>query len=129
MNTNKKKVKKENIKIFEIIKWITIFVFLFSAIIGNYYYSNVIPILRLIIVYILIIKAITLFFFTNKGKLAFIFIKKAKIEAKKILWPTRQETFYTTLIIFSITILMSLIFWGLDTILIFCISFFTNMRF
>lgn len=129
MNTNKKKVKNENIKIFEIIKWITIFVFLFSAIIGNYYYSNATPILRLIIVYILIIKAITLFFFTNKGKLAFIFIKKAKIEAKKILWPTRQETFYTTLIIFSITILMSLIFWGLDTILIFCISFFTNMRF
>lgn len=125
---NKKKIKNENIKKFEIFKWLIIFIFLFSAIIGNYYYSDVSSIIRAITVYSIIFTAIILFFFTNKGKLAMIFIKKSKIEAKKILWPTRQETFYTTLIIFAITTFMSLIFWGLDTILIFFISFFTNVR-
>lgn len=126
---NKNKIKNEKIKKFEIFKWTTIFIFIFTAVIGNYYYNGFFTIIRVIIVYTLIIAAIILFFFTNKGKLAMVFIKKAKTDAKKILWPTRQESFYTTLIIFVITILTSLIFWGLDTILIFFISFFTNLRF
>ncbi|MBS0032877.1 MAG: preprotein translocase subunit SecE [Candidatus Baumannia cicadellinicola] len=48
---------------------------------------------------------------------------------RKIIWPTSQETFYTTLIIAVTTILMSLVIWGLDIFLVNIISFITSLRF
>jgi len=66
---------------------------------------------------------------TKKGKASLEFAREARIEMRKVIWPTRHETLQTTLIVALITLVMSLILWGIDSILVRLISFITGLRF
>ena len=45
------------------------------------------------------------------------FVELARIELRKIVWPTRQETVQTTLVVFGFVIIAGVFFWVLDLIL------------
>lgn len=45
------------------------------------------------------------------------FIVDSKIEVRKIVWPTRDETTRTTLLVFAMVSIVSLVLWLLDTFL------------
>ena len=45
-----------------------------------------------------------------------IFLKEAKLELKKVNWPTRQETMKYTLIVVSVSIAVAILLGGLDVI-------------
>ncbi|MGH8288930.1 MAG: preprotein translocase subunit SecE [Steroidobacteraceae bacterium] len=45
------------------------------------------------------------------------FVISARVELRKIVWPNRQETGMTTLIVFIFVAVMALFFWGLDLVL------------
>ena len=42
------------------------------------------------------------------------FVELARIELRKIVWPTRQETLQTTLVVFGFVIVAGIFFWLLD---------------
>ena len=48
----------------------------------------------------------------TKGKATVAFAREARTEVRKVIWPTRQETLHTTLIVAAVTAVMSLILWG-----------------
>ena len=64
---------------------------------------------------------------TFKGKQAWGFIKDARIEIKKVVWPTRQETMQTTLVVFVMVFIVGLILWLMDTLLRWGIGKFTGL--
>ena len=43
------------------------------------------------------------------------FLNQVKIEAAKIVWPTRRETMMTALMVIIMTTLLALFFFGVDT--------------
>ena len=45
------------------------------------------------------------------------FMGSARVELRKIVWPTRQETGMTTLIVFVFVAIAGFFFWGLDLLL------------
>jgi preprotein translocase subunit SecE len=45
------------------------------------------------------------------------FMASARVELRKIVWPTRQETGMTTLIVFVFVAIAGFFFWGLDLLL------------
>jgi preprotein translocase subunit SecE len=45
------------------------------------------------------------------------FMELARIELRKIVWPTRQETLQTTLVVFGFVIVAGIFFWVLDLVL------------
>ena len=45
------------------------------------------------------------------------FVELARIELRKIVWPTRQETLQTTLVVFGFVIVAGVFFWVLDLVL------------
>ena len=45
------------------------------------------------------------------------FVELARIELRKIVWPTRQETGMTTLVVFGFVIAFGVFFWVLDLVL------------
>jgi preprotein translocase subunit SecE len=45
------------------------------------------------------------------------FVVSARVELRKIVWPTRQETGVTTLIVFVFVAVAGFFFWGLDLLL------------
>lgn len=45
------------------------------------------------------------------------FVVSARVELRKIVWPNRQETGMTTLIVFVFVAIAGFFFWGLDLLL------------
>ncbi|MXP56511.1 preprotein translocase subunit SecE [Pantoea sp. Mhis] len=113
----------------EILTWIVIVILLIIAIVGNYVYRNVALSLRALVVVVLMLIAGTIALFTKQGKVTTTFIREAKNEMRRVIWPTFQETFHTTLVVFFVTTIVSLILWGLDSILVRLVSFITVLRF
>ena len=54
---------------------------------------------------------------TEKGREIWAFLQGAQIEVRKVVWPTREETVQTTLIVIVMVIIIALILWGLDAFL------------
>ena len=110
----------------EAMKWVVVVALLLVAIVGNYLYRDIMLPLRALAVVILIAAAGGVALLTTKGKATVAFAREARTEVRKVIWPTRQETLHTTLIV---TAVMSLILWGLDGILVRLVSFITGLRF
>ncbi|OTA19464.1 preprotein translocase subunit SecE [Xenorhabdus beddingii] len=113
----------------DIVKWLLVAVLLVVAIVGNYYYREYNLPLRAIAVVAIVALAGAVALWTVKGKAALAFAREARIEMRKVIWPTRQEALHTTLIVAAVTAIMSLILWGLDGILVRLVSFITGLRF
>ncbi|MDX7993126.1 preprotein translocase subunit SecE [Xenorhabdus sp. Reich] len=113
----------------DIAKWLSVAVLLVVAIVGNYYYREYNLPLRAIAVVAIVALAGAAALWTVKGKAALAFAREARIEMRKVIWPTRQEALHTTLIVAAVTAIMSLILWGLDGILVRLVSFITGLRF
>ncbi|VFP88092.1 preprotein translocase subunit SecE [Candidatus Erwinia haradaeae] len=118
--------KKKRIEIY---KWLGVILLVMAAVIGNIIYHNVLFSVRVFVIILLIIPATILALLTIKGKAALNFTYQAHTEIRKIIWPTRQETFHTTFIVSAVTAIMSFILWGLDSILVRLVSFITGLRF
>ncbi len=113
----------------EFFKWLLVTALLLVAIVGNHYYRDVMLPLRALAVVVIIAGAGGIALLTSKGKATVAFAREARTEVRKVIWPTRQETLHTTLIVAAATAVMSLILWGLDGILVRLVSFITGLRF
>ncbi len=96
------------------LKWIFILLLIVAGIYANEHYSDVAWALRAAggIVLAAILAPIVLQ--TAKGQAAWSFIKGSRSELRKVVWPTRQETIQTTMIVVVMVIITALILWGLD---------------
>lgn len=63
---------------------------------------------------------------TNKGKQSWHFLLESIVEMKKIIWPNKKETIYSTIIIIFIIAISSIIIYLLGTIFIFIIKIILN---
>lgn len=54
---------------------------------------------------------------TAKGRALMSFMKAARTEVRKMVWPTRTETLQTTAVVFVMVILVGLFLWLLDMLL------------
>ncbi|GKX56791.1 protein translocase subunit SecE [Leminorella grimontii] len=111
------------------VKWIIVAVLVLAAIVGNFLYREYSVLLRATAVVVVIGIAFVIAMLTAKGKATLEFARAARIEMRKVIWPTRQEALHTTLIVAAVTVVMSLILWGLDGILVRLVSFITGLRF
>jgi preprotein translocase subunit SecE len=54
---------------------------------------------------------------TQNGAAVWSLAKEARIEIRKVIWPTREETTQTTMIVVAVVIVVGLMLWGLDSAL------------
>jgi preprotein translocase subunit SecE len=52
-----------------------------------------------------------------QGREFWQFVQGSRVELRKVVWPTRQETLQTTLVVFVAILAMGIFFWVLDWIL------------
>jgi preprotein translocase subunit SecE len=52
-----------------------------------------------------------------QGRSFWQFVQGSRVELRKVVWPTRQETLQTTLVVFVAVLAMGIFFWVLDWIL------------
>ncbi|OOH89072.1 preprotein translocase subunit SecE [Pasteurellaceae bacterium 15-036681] len=110
--------------------WAVSIVLLAVAAVGNAYFaSHFALIVRILLLVVLIVGAVAAAAFTNQGQKAIGFMKDSRQELRKIIWPTRQESTQTTLIVVAMCVLVALVLWGIDSIIVTIINFLTNLRF
>jgi preprotein translocase subunit SecE len=54
---------------------------------------------------------------STQGREFWHFVQGSRVELRKVVWPTRQETLQTTLVVFIAILVMGIFFWILDWIL------------
>ena len=121
-------VNSENSKSsFDGVKWTITVLLLAAIIVGNYLYGEETHVvLRVAVLLLLAALAVLSAAFTEKGKTFIGFAKDARLEVRKVVWPTRQETVQTTLIILAVSTIVGLILWGLDGVFVRLVSFITT---
>jgi len=110
------------------LKWGVIFLLLAAAVAGNYVYGEESVLIRAVAVVVMVGVAGLIALQTEKGRNAAIFAKEARTEVRKVVWPTRQEAVQTTGIVLVVTLLMSLLLWGLDSVLFWLVGLVTGMQ-
>ena len=53
---------------------------------------------------------------TERGREMFGFVREADVERRKVVWPTRQETLQTTLIVLVITVIVAILLFLMDSL-------------
>lgn len=53
---------------------------------------------------------------TARGRAGFGYVREVDVERRKVIWPTRQETLQTTLIVLAVTVVVAIILFIMDTI-------------
>ncbi|MCV2500116.1 MAG: preprotein translocase subunit SecE [Candidatus Lightella neohaematopini] len=81
----------------------------------------------LCITFIITTISVMILYFLRKNDILKIVIQSYK-ELKQVSWPSYKDAISVTIIIIIVTIIMSLIIWGLDTLLINIISFITKLK-
>ena len=56
---------------------------------------------------------------STQGQRLWHFIQGSRVEIRKVVWPTRQETTQTAIAVFVFTLIMAVFFWALDSGLMF----------
>jgi len=70
--------------------------------------------------------AVLVFGFSQYGRNFWQFVLEARVELRKVFWPTREETFKTTLIVLVFVAITATFFWLLDLLLAAVTRFFTG---
>lgn len=109
----------------DLILWIAMGVILLIAIYANNYFSHQVIAIRLIGWIIDALVLVSLFFSTTQGRQFWVFAQASRAELRKVVWPTREETVRTTLIVMAMVIVAGLFLWGIDTLLLWAVAFLT----
>ncbi len=99
------------------LKWLVVFALLAVGVVGNSYYSDQSLLYRVIGFVAIAIVAALIALQTAKGGAFWSLVKGSRTEIRKVVWPTRQETVQTTLIVVAFVLVVALLLWGLDSLL------------
>lgn len=129
----KKNTQEENVeksKGQNIFLWLLVFIIVISVAVGNVYFADQYSTaIRVVAITVGLAIAFAIVAFTSQGKKALVFFTDARTELRRIIWPTRPEGMQTTFIVMGVTVVTSLILWGLDSIIVSLINFLTDLRF
>jgi len=88
-----------------------------AALVGFYFYADQSLLYRVLGLLAAIGISVAIALQTEKGRHIWGYFQDAQIEVRKVVWPTRQETVQTTLIVIIMVILVAIILWLLDMFL------------
>lgn len=102
---------------FDLLKWLAVAALVIVGVVGNQYFSAEPILYRVLALIVIAAVAGVIALQTSKGQAFWVLAKEARVEIRKVVWPTRQETTQTTLIVVAVVLIMALLLWGLDSLL------------
>ena len=107
---------EENQSKLDSVKWLLVLLLVAGGIYGNYYFDAQPLLYRAIALVVVAAIAAYVALQTAKGAVFWDLMKGARTEARRVVWPTKQECNQTTLIVVVFILIMALILWGLDSL-------------
>ncbi|MDA1342554.1 MAG: preprotein translocase subunit SecE [Methyloglobulus sp.] len=111
MNTQ---AEAQQTPVFDIVKQVFSVLLVVAGIAAFYYFAEVSVLYRVIGLLVVALVVLGLMFTTNLGRNTWGFFLESKQEVRKVVWPTREETSRTTLLVFAMVFTVGLILWVLD---------------
>jgi len=94
--------------------------------VAYYYFGDASTLLRALSVLVALGLATFVAFQSAQGQALWRFIQASRVELRKVVWPTREETIQTTIAVFVFALIMGTFFWLLDFLLLYVTSKITN---
>jgi preprotein translocase subunit SecE len=108
----------------DIVKQVFSVVFVVGGVAAFYYFSTdhtyfkeVRLLYRVLGLVVIVLMALGMVLTTDLGRNVWSFVLESKLEVRKVVWPTREETMRTTLLVFAMVFIVGLILWLLDMFL------------
>ena len=103
--------------VFDVVKQVFSVVFVVAGVAAFYYFSEVTLLYRVLGLVVVALVVVGMMLTTGVGRNVWGFVLESKQEVRKVVWPTREETFRTTLLVFGMVFIVGLILWLLDMFL------------
>jgi preprotein translocase subunit SecE len=117
---------QENATALDALKLAAGVVILAAGIVGFYLLVDLPIWLRWIIVLAALVVGALVSLQSYQGKTFWQFVQSSRVELRKVVWPTTQETWQVTLVVFVMILVLGLFFWGVDTLLGFLTKWLTG---
>jgi preprotein translocase subunit SecE len=90
---------------------------LIAGVVGFYYFEEESQLLRVLGMLAVAVVAFFIAASSDQGRRSLGFVKEARVEVRKVVWPTRQETLQTTIAVLFMVILVAIMLWLFDMFL------------
>ena len=98
-------------------KLMTAVLVLLAGVVGFYYFEDESQLLRVLGMLGVAVIAFLIAATSDVGRRSLGFFKDARVEVRKVVWPTRQETLQTTIAVLFMVILVAIMLWLFDMLL------------
>jgi preprotein translocase subunit SecE len=98
-------------------KLMTAVLVLLAGVVGFYYFEEESQLLRVLGMLTVAVIAFLIAATSEMGRRSLGFVKDARVEVRKVVWPTRQETVQTTIAVLFMVILVAIMLWLFDMLL------------
>ena len=87
---------------------------LVGGVVAYYWFENEPQVIRVLAVLAGLIAGLVILYWSQPGRELFAYVQSSRVELRKMVWPTRQETWRTTLVVFVFVMALGVFFWLVD---------------
>ncbi len=98
-----------------------------AGIAAFYWYESVDQVYRVLGLVVVVLLSLGLALTTSTGRGVMAFAREARVELRKVIWPTRQETLQTTLVVLVMVVVVAIFLWLLDMLLLWAVNGLTGL--
>jgi preprotein translocase subunit SecE len=89
-----------------------------AGLVGYYYFADASALLRALTVIIALAAGAAVAFTSLQGRWLWKFIQGSRVELNKVVWPTREETIQTTIVVLVVALIGGVFFFLIDRFLL-----------
>ncbi|ROU00517.1 preprotein translocase subunit SecE [Marinobacter sp. R17] len=107
---------------FDVLKWLVVFALIAAGVVGNLYFGAESLLYRVLGLVALALVAAFVALQTERGRRFAMLLKEARVEIRKVVWPTRPELVQTTFIVVAFVLVVALLLWIMDSLISWLVS-------
>lgn len=111
------KTEEQQNSAFDTVKLVMAVLVLVAGIVSFYYFEEESQLLRVIGILAVAVVAFLIAATTGVGKRSVSFARESRVEVRKVVWPTRQETTQTTIAVLVMVLIVAIMLWLIDMFL------------
>jgi preprotein translocase subunit SecE len=111
MNTKEEPVESK----FDAIKWLVVFLLISGGIYANSVYGQDVKFILKVVGWLALTGVVAFVAFnTAKGQAFWTLFRESQMEVRKVVWPSKEETNQTTLLVSGVVVVTAIVLWVLD---------------
>jgi len=87
---------------------------LIGGVVAYYAFGDQAQVVRVLMVLGGLVASLVLMYLSQPGRELWNYVQSSRVELRKMVWPTRAETWRTTLVVFVFVVALGVFFWLVD---------------